>query len=387
MHAPTPKPVQPTGHPDAPIVLIGEAPAYWELKTGQPFMGPSGHLLGRWWSIAGLARSQFWIDNVYRFACPGWKIERGPRDEVNAWAETLPQRLTKLTHPKLIVPTGNVALRALLGQPLWANRSAKIGDWRGSVFMVQLPDGRQVKCIPTIHPAATFADRQLVKLCIADWRRIGQELQLDPAELYHPCWTCHIPPVPVTVINRYRRAAQNRRTVMAIDIECPRQDGLHRLACVGFSYLVDTSDPLRLTGESITLAWPDDRTTITELCQSPCIKVGQNFLFDRFWLHPPSGWAELAETHWLVDELPAIRMGGTIWDLLAMHHQIDSTLPHDLATQASLYTRQPYWKRSWKETNTTEQEPFDQLCRYNGNDCCITRALFDLHTQRLMAAA
>lgn len=669
------------GRLDAPLVLIGEAPGAQELRAGRPFTGPAGATLRRWWEPLDLARDDFYIMNVYPYVCPGAKIARAPRAEVEEWAATLHARLCRLTAPRLIVPVGNVALRALLGQPLWANSSASIGDWRGSIMRVRLADGRKVKCIPTHHPTATFQDRQLVKLCVADWTRINEDRHFTA--LAHPRWTRYIPgTTPAGVIDRYLEAARDPRTVMAVDIECPRRGGKWVLQCVGFSYLVNTDDPYRVTGESLTLAWPEQARTIAALCESTCAKVGQNFCvpgsvevltplgwrrldrcaptetvaqwdngrihfanaalitvenaqrwtaktrdhwcsytgnhrlvyrpkhgtkwlvgearnvckldritiptagkmqdsptqttipyllllvaiqadahlipsaarfnlkksrkikrlqnlceqygvcleegtrsmpgertfvikgicartawkylghlkewgpylltlglverqtflaelaywdgchvgrgltyfshvqgnlewacavasvsgwssrmrpvqdhavfltprsetiikrkdwqqspsrgfmyclktdtgfflarshgrtfitgncFDRFWLYPPSGYADLAPIHWQTRKLPRIKMGGRIYDLLSMHHQLFSTLPHDLATQASLYTRQPYWKRSWKESSaqSDDREPFERLCLYNGVDCCTSRALYNVYRERL----
>ena len=59
------------------------------------------------------------------------------------------------------------------------------------------------------------------------------------------------------------------------------------------------------------------------------------------------------------------------YDTLALHHCIDARLPHDLATQASLYTRFPYWKKSSKELDSVVKftTKFEDLCAYNALDC------------------
>lgn len=376
------------GRRDAPIVLIGEAPGTHEVRRGKPFVGPSGGVLAYWWSLVGLHRRDFYITNVVPYQAPHSKITLMDRDEVEMWAEHLHDRLTTIKDPIVIVPTGNVALRALMRKPLWAQASPKIGDWRGSIISVALKDGRKVKCIPTVHPAATFKDPSLTKLCLGDWERIAGDVMFRG--LYHPKWTHIIPPHSRAsdVVDRYLAVTEDPRTVLSIDIECPRK----KMACVGFSYIVETTErvkplPPKVTGESLVLEWPRDYALIKRLCESPCRKVLQNLNFDLWWMWPPSGLAELSRKHWGMDQLPKIQVRGKVFDLLGMSHAIDSTLPHDLATMASRWTRQPYWKRSWKGDGEAkeENEPFDRLCLYNGIDDCVERQLYDTFSEQLRA--
>jgi len=361
--------VPPSGPLTARIVAISEAPDEHEERLGRPFAGPSGYWWEQWLTAASLHREDIYVDNVFPYRCPGNKIKHGPRDEIETWANNLHARLTALKDPIVIVPMGNVALRALTREPLWAHTSRKIGDWRGSILPYHMTDGRQAKIIPTYHSAATFRDNSLVKLIVADWCRVAADQHFY--KLRHPVYTSYIPGhTRRGTLERYLDAARDPAVVMAIDIECPNK----RMACVGFSFHPD---------ESLTLRWPDDYAAIKTLCESPCRKVGQNFRFDRYWLHPPSGLAELSRKHWLMPRLPTIRVAGRIFDLLDMHHALDSTLPHDLATMASLDTRQPYWKKSWKDSDEVDRTPFDDLCLYNGIDCCVTRYLYDIYTTRL----
>lgn len=378
--------VGPDGRLDSRIVLIGEAPGTYEVQRGKPFVGPSGSVLSHWWSLVGLRRGDFYIDNVIHYQAPRSNIALMDKDEVEMWAGTLHERILTPTDPIIIVPTGNIALRALLRKPLWGNTSPKIGDWRGSIFHVTLNDGRKVKCIPTYHPAATFKDPSLSKICLEDWERIAGDVQFRG--VYHPQWTHIIPPESSRsfTLDRYREVVRDKRTVLSIDIECPGK----RMACVGFSYIVAEEErrsprPPKVTGESLVLQWPQQYEEIKELCESPCIKVLQNGLFDQWWMWPPSGLADLSVRHWGMKRLPRVRVGGTVFDLLAMSHAIDATMPHDLATMASRYTRQPYWKRSWKGDGeaTSDKEPFDRLCLYNGIDDCVERYLYDTFVRKL----
>lgn len=353
--------VRADGPLDAPLGLIGEAPGRVELQQGRPFVGPSGFIMSHdWWAPVGLRRRDFRVYNVFEYGCPKSNIALARRDEVEAWSATLHSRLAEMTQPRVLVPTGNVALRTMMRQPLWSQRSPKITDWRGSILRYEFEDGRWCKMIPTIHPAAALRDTSLWKLCAADWKRIAREV--DTKALRIPERTHLIPPLKTKWVNRYVLAAADRGEVMAIDIETPRRKagGPRHIECVAFAYTPN---------ESLTLGWPEHKDLIRMLCESTCTKVGQNFLFDRFWLAQVGG----------------IEMGGEVHDILSMDHAIDATVPHDLGTQASLHTRQPYWKRSAKDLDLdeVEQTPRDRLMAYCGLDSCVTRELFDVHAARL----
>ena len=47
-----------SGHPDADLMFVGEAPGFHEDKQGVPFVGAAGQLLGKLLGGIGLARDQ-----------------------------------------------------------------------------------------------------------------------------------------------------------------------------------------------------------------------------------------------------------------------------------------------------------------------------------------
>lgn len=356
------KRVKSDGPLSARIVVIGEAPGREENKIGRPFVGQSGRLWMEWLTEVGLRRRDIYVMNVCEYMAPHSKIENLPRDEVEAWADSLHTRLLACTDPYVLVPMGNIALRALLRQPLWSNRSAKITDHRGSIYRYDFDDGRWCKVIPSIHPAAALRETGLSKLCRADWRRIMGDAQFRARRL--PRREHYIAP-NIRTADYLAMSLDACHTVMAIDIETPRRrtNGPRHIECVGFSY-----DP----SESLTLRYPEDKAAIKHLCESPCRKVGQNFLFDRYWLKREAG----------IDVL------GEIDDLIGMHHALDAAFPgHSLATMASVDTREPYWKKSaGKDAETTgvDKTPREKLMAYCGKDACVTRELFDVYDSRLL---
>lgn len=361
---------------DAKIALIGEAPGRVEDETGRPFVGASGYDLDRWWSLCGLRRTDFYIDNVYPERPVGNDLSTIPLDRLKLSTERMLWRLSRQP-VTVIVPTGNTALRALLG---WKN--AKISDWRGSILSW---NGKKV--IPTIHPAATQRQRVLTKLCVADWKRISSDSAFSDLRL--PLRKCIIDPsigeleefndeLREYFTYNYRPGEPPR--VLSVDVENVIEGDRH-ITCVGFSFREDRSitvstiesdyeDPVRF-GKSISFA--------KRWLQGDYPIVGQNFMTDLFKLVQ---WdRELKE--------PLCR--NYIWDLIEMAHLID---PNDgggtdegsegeeegpevrvgmldLATLTSLYTRQPYYKHMsrlprWEDRQT-----------YNGLDACVQREIFD----------
>src|ERR1019366_2150310 len=157
-------------HCDAKIVCIGEAPGRREDEQGQPFVGSAGALLERWWEPLGIRRADCYITNVYPYRPPANKIQAIPRDAIEFWSERLRERIAVLADPVVLIPMGNVALRAL-----FPGEDLHISDWRGSILGYTDGRGRVLKVIPTFHPAATFRQAILTKFCLADWKRISED--------------------------------------------------------------------------------------------------------------------------------------------------------------------------------------------------------------------
>ncbi len=349
--------VPPWGSRDSRIALIGEAPGEWEDRQRRPFVGPSGYKLQDWWREVGLKRDDFYIDNVFPVRPPNNDLSKVDRLEVQEAAQACVARLRDLPNLKLIVPTGNYALRAVLGDPLWGMESAKIGNLRGSIIPHEI-GGRKVKVIPTIHPAMCFRQPRIEKLCVADWKRIAGYLA-NPKAFKRKKRELNWNPT-LRDIKAFEKevAAAAESGILSIDIETNPPE--RQLLCVGFA----------LTPYfGISLEWGTWQQAIGRLCRSPIAKVGQNFLYDAYWL-----------------SFHGITVKNWRYDTLALNHCRDSNLPHDLATQASLYTTQQFWKRDAKDEAVQRKldiSKFDALKRYNCIDACVTREILDVHLAAL----
>jgi uracil-DNA glycosylase family 4 len=113
----------PTVEGDGPIpsriVLVGEAPAKEEMRTGLAFTGPSGEILWQWvYKYLKLQRGDVRVENLFPFEMPekkGKDVEEVVAAEViEFYVEDLKDRLKRI-EPEFIIPLGRYSTRALLG--------------------------------------------------------------------------------------------------------------------------------------------------------------------------------------------------------------------------------------------------------------------------------
>lgn len=100
------------GIPNNKLVLVGEAPGYWEDQKGEPFVGKAGQLLDKIFECVGLSRKKdVYICNTIKCRPPE---NRDPLpEEKNACREYLDSQLNILK-PKIILICGRVALNTFL---------------------------------------------------------------------------------------------------------------------------------------------------------------------------------------------------------------------------------------------------------------------------------
>lgn len=387
-----PRRIRAEGRLDAPLCLIGEAPGEQEERLLRPFVGASGHKLNSWWHPLGLRREMFRIDNVCQVRPPFNDLSQIA--DLDEWADDLHTRIAQLTDVRIIVPTGNIALRALMREdplrvPLNAEDRvgmATITKYRGSIMTYHALDGRAIKMIPTIHPAAIYHQKakkargqekanpgRTTKHCIVDWTRIAAEMHFPevnaPVEAYYiveeaddlAYWHEQIdalpPDLPIT-----------------IDIENPF--ARDQTVCVGFAWdpAFAISIPLNWPGyEAPHPTWAARYALIKRICELPNPKVFQNGAcnFDVFCL-------------WHAD---GVRVANAIYDLKYMHHALDPVDDHDLAFMKSAYLRGEFHKDEAKgDKGKRYAGSYEAYLTYNAMDCTTQIALFYALQERLMAA-
>ena len=132
------------GVPNPKLMLIGEAPGFYEDKEGKPFVGKAGQLLDKIFESVGLTRKKdVYICNTVKCRPPE---NRNPEpEEKEACWEYLHAQID-IIQPKIILLCGNVAVQSILGNVGGITRI------RGKWF-----DGDEVvhgaKLMPIFHPS------------------------------------------------------------------------------------------------------------------------------------------------------------------------------------------------------------------------------------------
>jgi len=138
------------GNLEAAVLLVGEAPGYWEDVKGRPFVGAAGKFLDELLSKAGISRSDVYITNVVKCRPPE------NRDPLPSEIETCTpylDRQIKLVKPKFVITLGRHAASYILSKA--GVEIESIAKIHGKVYEASLL-GFEVFIIPVYHPAAAL---------------------------------------------------------------------------------------------------------------------------------------------------------------------------------------------------------------------------------------
>ena len=147
------------GNPRAAIMLIAEAPGFYEDKNGKVFQGKSGKLLDKILAASGFDRNEhIYISNIVKCRPPN---NRAPNEtEKTACLPYLYQQI-EIINPKIIILMGATALKGLI------HPNAKITQTRG-----QWIDWRDRLVLPTYHPSALLRNPRLKRPVWEDFKSV-----------------------------------------------------------------------------------------------------------------------------------------------------------------------------------------------------------------------
>lgn len=343
----------------AKIVCIGETPGEQEVEQGRPFVGKSGEeLTERWLRSAGIDPEGVRYENVGEFRPIDNDFNRLPglhgthpseylADSVLletgalGWLSNLHNRLARLLDLRCIISVGIWPARLLLSLP--GLQSTK---HRGSVFDCQLPDGRTIPVIPTIHPSYLLRN-QLWALrffglndCVKarrianglDWKstlpRIEAAKDFEDAERllkFLLRWCGSHPDSPL--------AFDTETLGQQIDtISFGVEDPIWKDRIYGTSIGFETFEGPRFSFDQELYLWG----LIQELLWLPNPKVGHNLQYDLRFLTDMG-----------------IGVNNVWWDTLYAAHALNPAVsqdkvgpikPRGLDVLSSLYTYVPYYK-------------------------------------------
>ncbi len=100
------------GIPNHKLMLIGEAPGYWEDQKGEPFVGKAGQLLDKIFACVGLSRkTDVYICNTLKCRPPD---NRNPLPEEKAACREYLDAQIEILKPRIILLCGGVAVQSML---------------------------------------------------------------------------------------------------------------------------------------------------------------------------------------------------------------------------------------------------------------------------------
>jgi uracil-DNA glycosylase len=169
-----------SGHPEADLMFVGEAPGFHEDKQGVPFVGQAGKLLDTLLAGIGLTRSDVFVANVLKCRPPG---NRDPLpDEIQACEGHLWKQI-ELIQPKVVATLGNFATKLLSGRQLGITRV------HGQEQETTL-GGNKVLLYPLYHPAAALYTPRMLEVLESDFRRLPELLgrALEPVPEPQPAF-------------------------------------------------------------------------------------------------------------------------------------------------------------------------------------------------------
>jgi uracil-DNA glycosylase family 4 len=127
------------GNPNAPLMIIGEAPGFYEDKQGLPFVGKAGILLNQMLKSIDLNEDEVYIANILKCRPPD---NRDPKsDEIEQCSEHLTQQIA-IVAPKLLLAVGRFS-----GQFL-ARKNQPLKELRQNVHYYN-----DIPCLVSYHPA------------------------------------------------------------------------------------------------------------------------------------------------------------------------------------------------------------------------------------------
>ena len=159
-----------SGHPDADLMFVGEAPGFHEDQQGVPFVGQAGKLLETLLGEIGLARSDVFIANVLLCRPPGNR-DPHPLEIENCQGYLL--RELELVEPRVVCTLGNFSTKLLRGDPAGITRVHGQPE-------VRTIGVRAVRLYPLFHPAAALYTPRMLETLREDFARIPELLAQDP---------------------------------------------------------------------------------------------------------------------------------------------------------------------------------------------------------------
>lgn len=142
-----------TGSMDARLMIVSEAPGYWEDQKGEPFVGAAGKVLNELLESIEVKREEIYIANILKCRPPS---NRNPqKEEIEACASYLDRQI-EIIRPEVICTLGNYSTKYIFEKCALEKQIQGISKIHGKVFEPKTLF-ESIKIIPLYHPAvATY---------------------------------------------------------------------------------------------------------------------------------------------------------------------------------------------------------------------------------------
>lgn len=151
------------GKPSAKLMIIGEAPGFYEDQQGLPFVGKAGELLNHMIAAIGFSESDVYIANVLKCRPPD---NRDPQPfEIEQCSDYLTHQIEYI-NPSVILAVGRFAGQFLLKTTLsMAKMRSKIHHYR------------DIQVLVSYHPAYLLRNPLDKRHAYQDWLQVKQLLK------------------------------------------------------------------------------------------------------------------------------------------------------------------------------------------------------------------
>ena len=357
-----------SGDKRARYVIVGEAPGEDEELRGVPFIGQSGRLLWRLFGQCGITRDQCYVTNCFKERPPNNDVDFFYQDKRNTKLKPEYEHYYHELIAELAETTANVIV-ALGGTPLsMLTGNYGITKWRGSIQESNVLPGRKV--IATFHPAHLFNAWDNLPLVIADGRRIKGDSTFP--ELRLPVRYATVLKQKSQVLGLLKELAELE--IFGSDIETTMPGN----AAQPYNTLILSIGFSKNTEEGFCIPFVGPHGRIFSYAEEAAIwqAIGRLMHMPR----PRKIFHNGSFDYGILGRAIGIRPVN-VEDTIIMMRTAYAMLPKYLATCASLFTREPYWKDDSKAIKNVRD--WGKFWEYNTKDCTVMQEVYEVLLQHL----
>lgn len=312
---PNANPIRPTNK----IAIVGDFGDNDDEIMRQPFIGSSGAFLSSAMKQLDIDRSATFLGNIAPYKINPWRGLSYYTEELDEGLTDLKAELNEL-NPNVVVVMGQDTLNE-------AGQHQKIQDYRGSLFKCQdqLSPFYNYKCLAALHPRTLIKQYDKLPLFMFDLKRAKEESSDPDLSLPQRVFDLHL------TANEICSKLDNwdPSIISCIDIEGgvnPEMFG--GIACISiaespnYAFIIDLKN---MHAEDMPKVYRSLKRWMEDVSIK---KIMQGALYEMFCI--PHRWG--------------MQVNGLIADTMLSGYEIYAELPKALGVQASIWTREPYYK-------------------------------------------